>query len=53
MTKMRRKISKVIIQVGKAMAKVSTNTACPWINYQPKEPKAVTTMRKSKAGGKR
>lgn len=45
MIQMRNKVSAVIIKVGKAMAKVSTNTACPWINYQPREPKALEKVR--------
>lgn len=48
MTGIQKKISMVAVNVGKAMAKVSMNTACPWINFQPVEPETVTKMRKSK-----
>lgn len=46
MTKIQNKVSVVIVKIGKAMAKVSTNTACPWINYQPKEPKTIEKVRR-------
>lgn len=53
MTKMQNNVSKVIIRVGLAMAKVSTNTACPWINYQPKEPEVLTGMRRGNIKGEK
>ena len=36
------------LKVGMAMAKVDINTTCLWINYQSKEPKALTKMRSRK-----
>ena len=41
-------ITKMMIKIGKTAANTSMNTNCPWIHYQPKEPKAMIEARKSR-----
>lgn len=41
-------IKKVILKTGIVMANVAVNTSCPWINYQPCEPKTIIEMRQKK-----
>lgn len=38
-------VVKTVAEVGKTMAKITVNTNCPWIHYQPKEPDAVKQLR--------
>lgn len=38
-------IKDAVLKVGILTAKIDTNTTCLWINYQSKEPKALTKMR--------
>lgn len=41
-------MKEVALKAGLVAAKVNTNTTCLWINYQPKEPNAITKMRQRK-----
>jgi len=43
--KIEKMVSKTIVVVGKSMAKIDARTSCPWINYQPKAPKATEQYR--------
>lgn len=40
------KIKRVVAYIAQKSAAMEANTACPLMNYQPKEPKAVKKLRK-------
>lgn len=46
MQKITRVVKKAIADMAKKFAVVEANTACPCINYQPKEPQSVKKLRK-------
>lgn len=46
MQKVTRTIKKAIAEMAKRSAHMEANTACPCMNFQPKEPQAVKEMRK-------
>lgn len=49
------KIKDFAIKLGVAMAKIDSNTTCPWIYYQPSAPEALVRLREEKEkteGGK-
>lgn len=39
-------IKRTVVYLVKKSASMEANTACPFIGYQPKEPKAVKKLRK-------
>ncbi len=39
-------IKKSIVNIAKKSASLEANTACPLLNYQPKEPQNVKKLRK-------
>ncbi len=39
-------VKKVIVNMAKKSASMEANTACPCINFQPKEPQEVKKLRK-------
>lgn len=46
MQKITRTVKKVIANMAKKSASMEANTACPCMNFQPKEPQAVKKLRK-------
>ena len=46
MTKVKQIIKKTIVTIAKKSAIMEANTACPFVNYQPKEPQVVKKLRK-------
>lgn len=40
------KLKKTIIEVAKKSAEIEANTACPFLNFQSKESKAIKQLRK-------
>lgn len=46
MQKITRTIKKAVADMAKKSASMEANTACPCMNYQPKEPQAVKKLRK-------
>ena len=41
-------LKKALLGIGTAAAALDTLAVCPWINYQPKEPDALTRMREER-----
>ncbi len=39
-------VKRVVVYLAKKSAGMEANTACPFIGYQPTEPKAVKKLRK-------
>ena len=39
-------VKKAVVEMAKRNATMEANTSCPFIGYQPKEPKAVKKLRK-------
>lgn len=46
MQRITRTVKKALAEIAKKSASMEANTACPCINFQPKEPQAVKEMRK-------
>lgn len=46
MQKITMTIKKAIANMAKKSARMEANTACPCMNFQPKEPQAVKKLRK-------
>lgn len=46
MQKMKKIVKKIIVKMAKGSASVEANTACPFLNFQPKEPMDVKKLRK-------
>lgn len=46
MQKITRNAKKAVADMAKKSAKMEANTACPCMNYQPKEPQTVKKLRK-------
>ncbi len=46
MQKITRTVKKALAEIAKRAASMEANTACPCINFQPKEPQTVKEMRK-------
>lgn len=46
MQRTKRNIKKAIASMAKKSAGMEVNTACPIMNYQPKEPQEVKKLRK-------
>lgn len=46
MQRITRNVKKAIANMAKKSAVIEANTACPFINYQPKEPQEVKKLRK-------
>lgn len=46
MRKITRTVKKAIANLAKKSASMEANTACPFMNFQPKEPQAVKKLRK-------
>lgn len=44
--KMTRALKIAIVNMAKKSATMEANTACPLMNYQPREPKTVKKLRK-------
>lgn len=41
-------LKKALLGIGTTAAALDSLTACPWINYQPKEPAFLTRMREER-----
>lgn len=41
MQRISRKVKETIVHMAKKSARLEANTACAWLNYQPKEPVSV------------
>jgi len=46
MQRISRKVKETIVHMAKKSARLEANTACAWLNYQPKEPVSVKKLRK-------
>ena len=46
MQRIKRNIKQAIVSIAKKSAGMEANTACPIMNYQPKEPQKVKKLRK-------
>lgn len=46
MHRIKKSIKRIVANVAKKSATMEANTACPFMNYQPEEPKAVKKLRK-------
>lgn len=46
MQKITRTVKKAIVYMAKKSASLEVNTACPCLNFQPKEPQCVKKLRK-------
>lgn len=46
MQKITRTVKRAIANMAKKSASIEANTACPCMNFQPKEPQAVKKLRK-------
>lgn len=46
MRKMKKTVKKIIADLAKKSACMEANTACPCMNFQPKEPQSVKKLRK-------
>lgn len=46
MQKITKIVKKAIADIAKKSAAMEANTACPCMNFQPKEPQAVKKLRK-------
>lgn len=41
-----KKVEHAIAAIARKVAVIEANTACPYLHYQPKEPKKVKALRK-------
>ncbi|MBE5840615.1 MAG: cyclic lactone autoinducer peptide [Butyrivibrio sp.] len=41
-------VKKATLRVGIMIARIDAKTSCPWINYQPCEPKGIVRLRQMK-----
>lgn len=46
MQNIKKTVKKAIVNMAKKSACMEANTACPCVNYQPKEPQDVKRLRK-------